>query len=404
MDDLEKKNSELEEPNKMLNTDQQESEIQQEMQQSSDQLNGNKKSGASKSQQKASEKMEDLSSQLKNMQQEMEQESIEEDVNALRQILENLLSVSLYQEDLIRELGKMSVNDQRYIKAMDKQKELKDDIAMIKDSLYALSKRQPMLENFVNSEMNKIDDDTKKVIEFLHNRNIPASTAYQQYVMTSINNLALILAEALEQMQQQMQQCQSKGSCKKGNCKKPGGGKPSAGTMKQMQEQLNKQMQELKEQMEGKMPGKQGSGQQSMSEQLARLAAQQEALRKMLEEYGEEDKKEGGKNSGNISEMMKAMEQTEQDLVNKMITNETLKRQQEILTRLLESEKAEKERELDEKRESNEAKNQEYSNPNDFFKYNRVKSRELELLKTVPPTLNSFYKQKVNEYFYNFVE
>jgi hypothetical protein len=217
--------------------------------------------------------------------------------------------------------------------------------------------------------------------------------------------LALLLAEALDQMQQQMN---SNSSCKGGNCKKPGKGKgkgkPSAATMKQLQEQLNKQMQELKDQMEGKNPGKQGQGQQSVSEQLARLAAQQEALRKMLQEYGEEDKLNGGKNSGNISEMMKDMEQTEQDLVNKMITNETLNRQQEILTRLLESEKAEKERELDEKRESNEAKNQNFSNPNDFFKYNRLKTREQELLKTVPPSLNSFYKQKVNEYFYNFVE
>ena len=54
------------------------------------------------------------------------------------------------------------------------------------------------------------------------------------------------------------------------------------------------------------------------------------------------------------------MEQTETDLVNKIINNETIKRQKEILTRFLESEKAEKERELDEKRESNEAKNENY--------------------------------------------
>jgi hypothetical protein len=39
-----------------------------------------------------------------------------------------------------------------------------------------------------------------------------------------------------------------------------------------------------------------------------------------------------------------------------MVTQETLIRQQEILTRLLNSEKAELEREKEEKRESNEAK------------------------------------------------
>jgi hypothetical protein len=98
------------------------------------------------------------------------------------------------------------------------------------------------------------------------------------------------------------------------------------------------------------------------------------------------------------------MEETETDLVNKIISDETIKRQKEILTRLLESEKAEKERDWDEKRESNEAKNEIYSNPAKFFEYNRIKIKELELLKTVPPSLKPFYKNKVNEYFYNFAE
>ena len=113
-------------------------------------------------------------------------------------------------------------------------------------------------------------------------------------------------------------------------------------------------MQSLKKQLEdGRgMGGKTSKEGQAISEQFSRLAAEQEALRKIMQQYGEEMKKEGVGNDGNISEMMKKMEQTETELVNKMINNETLKRQQEILTRLLESEKAEKERELDEKRES----------------------------------------------------
>jgi hypothetical protein len=108
-----------------------------------------------------------------------------------------------------------------------------------------------------------------------------------------------------------------------------------------------------------------------------------------------------GKGSGNMSKLAKEMEETETDLVNKLISPETMKRQQEILTRLLEHEKAEKEREMDEKRQSNEAKNENFSNPNQFFEYNRQKLKETELLKTVPPSLNPFYKSKVNQYFNN---
>ena len=52
-----------------------------------------------------------------------------------------------------------------------------------------------------------------------------------------------------------------------------------------------------------------------------------------------------------IVRSVKKMEQTETELVNKVITQETIKRQQEIMTKLLEHEKAEREKELDEKRQ-----------------------------------------------------
>ena len=82
-------------------------------------------------------------------------------------------------------------------------------------------------------------------------------------------------------------------------------------------------------------------------------------------------------------------------------SSKTLKRQQEILTRLLEAEKSEQEREQDEKRQSNEAKSVNFSNPNLFKEYNMLKQREAELLRTVPPNLTQFYKNKVSEYLNN---
>jgi hypothetical protein len=99
------------------------------------------------------------------------------------------------------------------------------------------------------------------------------------------------------------------------------------------------------------------------------------------------------------SQTAELMEQTERDLVNKRITNETMRRQQEILTRLLESEKAEREREQDEQRKSNEAKSEIRSNPEQFLEYKRLKEKEMELLITVPPSLTPYYREKVNNYF-----
>lgn len=412
MKELEKKNSELQEPKKMDNTEQKQEDIKKDMENSSEQLSKNEKKGASKSQKSASQKMEKMAQELSNMAQAMEQEQQGEDIDKLRNILENLVQESFGQESLMDELSKAKTNDPQFYKINQKQKKLQDDSKMIEDSLLALSKRNPQLSAIVNREISAINLNMEKAVNEIKDAQTPAfdgknhkqeGMSRQQFAMTSINNLALLLNEALSKMQAEAKKSGPPGS---GSCNKPGGTgkKPSMANMRQMQEQLNKQIQRLKEGMEknGNKPGnKSGMGMGGMSKELANLAAQQQAIRQELQKMSDQINKDG-KGAGGISKLADKMEETETDLVNKMISPETMKRQQEILTRLLESEKAEKEREMDEKRQSNEAKNENFSNPNEFFEYNRLKQKEMELLKTVPPSLNPFFKTKVNKYFNNF--
>ncbi|MGB3947842.1 MAG: DUF4175 family protein [Bacteroidia bacterium] len=415
--DLEKKNSELENPHKMDNTEQQQQDIEKEMEKSSDELGKNDKKNASKSQKSAAQKMQKMSEQMSKMKEEMEQEAAEEDIDNLRGILDNLLHLSFDQEALMDELGKTKNTDPQIFKINQKQKKLQDDAKMIEDSLLALSKRVPEIKSAVNKEITAINMNMEKAVEQI--AEVPAQPQFsngssyksealsrQQFAMTSINNLALMLNEALKQMQDAASK-PNDGKPGSKSCKKPGSGKPSASSLRKMQEQLNKQIEKLKGEMEkngnkpNQKPGAGGTG--GMSKELAKMAAQQEAIRKEMQKMANELNKDG-KDAGGMNKTLEKMEQTETDLVNKMISQETLMRQQEILTRLLESEKAEKEREMDQKRQSNEAKNENFSNPNEFFEYNRLKQKETELLKTVSPSLTPFFKTKVNQYFTNFEE
>ncbi len=436
LQDLQEKNKELEQPNEIPKTDEEQKDVSKEMQNSSEELNKNNKKNAAKSQKNASEKMQEMQNKMQKAMNEMQKEENEEDMQAVRQILENLLNVSFAQENLMNQLAKTRIDNPQYIKIPQEQKKLQDDSKIIEDSLLALSKRNPQISATVNREISAIHLNMGKALTELTER-VPSNAQMRmQYSMTSINNLALLLNESLEQMQQQAkaQKEQKPGS---GSCNKPGKGKPSSkpgskpgmANMRQMQQQLNKQLEELKKQLEqqgqkpggqkpgqkpggqkpggqsgmgqqgegkGMMPGQQGQG-QSMSEQLAKMAAQQEALRRQMQQMMDKIKKDGGQNpGGNIAEMM---EQTETDIVNKRISQETMKRQQDIITKLLESEKAEREREQDEQRKSNEAKNQNLSNPTQFLEYKRLRAKELELLNTVSPSLTPYYKQKVNQYF-----
>lgn len=406
LDKIEQLNQELSEPQNIENTDMQELEIQQQQQQSSQSLGQKQKDKASKQQKNAAEKMNQLADQLQQQLNQMQQPA--EDAEQLREILENLIQLSFDQEALMDKLKKTPVSSPQYPSVAREQNKLKDNAAMIEDSLMALSRRQPKISSMVNKEISKINNNMEKSIEHLADRQSPDAMNRQQQAMTSINNLALMLDESLQQMMQQMnQQNKMQGN---GSCKKPGGKgqKPSMSSLRQMQQKLNQQMQQMQQGMQqgkGKGGQKGQNGQDGgMSEELARLAAQQEMIRNMLREAmqngQDKDNKGGSRPGGN---MESKMEETEVDLVNKRITAETMKRQQEILNKLLDYEKAEKEREMDQKRKSEEAKKQQISNPDAFFEYNRLKQKEAELLKTVPAGLSPFYKSKVNEYF-NSVE
>jgi len=434
--EMQEKNAALEQPNDLPKTEEKQNEISKEMQNSSQELNQNNKKNASKSQKKASDKMQEMKDQMQQAMDQMQQEQAEEDMAAVRQILENLLNLSFAQEELMGQLSKLRTDNPQYLKVTQTQKKLQDDSKIIEDSLMALSKRNPTISAHINREISAINMNMGKAVSELAERMQANAQMRMQYSMTSINNLALMLNESLEQMQKAAKEGKpGSGSCKKpGKGKpssKPGDGKPSMQSMKQMQQRLNQQLEQLKKQLEqqankpggqkpGDKPGQKPGGQkpggsggmgqqggqngqmpgikgQGMSEQLAKMAAEQEAIRRQMQQMMDKIKKDGGSNpGGNLTDLM---EQTERDIVNRQITQETMKRQQDILTKLLESEKAEREREQDEKRKSNEAKNQNLSNPAQFLEYKRLKEKELELLNTVPPSLTPYYKQKVNEYF-----
>ncbi|MFM2285705.1 MAG: hypothetical protein RLZZ543_1202 [Bacteroidota bacterium] len=405
MDELQKKNEQLENPQSLENTDQMEQDIQQEMQNSSESLQNSKSGKASKSQKSASQKMQEMSDKMKQAQQSSEEESLEEDVSKLREILENLLQLSFDQEKLMKQLQRTPPANPLYVKITADQKKIRDDARMIEDSLFALSKRVAQIQSFINREISSINMNLDKTIGYMAERQSPNAASRQQFVMTSINNLALMLSEVVQQMQQQMaqqqQQKEGSGSCKKpGKNKKPGSGSPSMSTLRQLQEQLNEQMKQMKE---GQKPGqKPGQGEKGTmgSQQLAKMAAQQEMLRNELQKMMNEMMKDGNSgNAGELKNLANKMEQTETDIVNKNITLETMRRQQEIMTRLLEAERAERERELDTKRESNENKIDQKRNISVFNQYTRQMQQEAELLKTLSPSLKPFYRNMVKDYF-----
>ena len=161
-------------------------------------------------------------------------------------------------------------------------------------------------------------------------------------------------------------------------------------------------MEAMKKSMEQQAKqGQTGKPQQSMSEQFAKMAAQQEAIRKMLQDYQSELKQQNGVGDKALDKLIEDMQKTEKDLVNRQINQQTINRQKDIETRLLQSERADMEREKDKERKSNEARQVPNLNPPKEWKIDREQSQQNEMLRSVPANLNYYYKSKANNYFYN---
>ena len=138
-----------------------------------------------------------------------------------------------------------------------------------------------------------------------------------------------------------------------------------------------------------------------MSKELAEMAQKQAALRQALQQLADElggGNTEDGKLAKELQKIADQMDQTEEDIVNKRITLETIQRQEEILTRMLEAEDSERQRKQDNERQSNTAKEISRPIPPEIQEYLKKRAAELDLYKTVSPELKPFYKNLVEEY------
>ena len=379
LDSLMQRNQELTDPFNLQKDD----EMQQSIEQDLD--NGAK--------QDAGVKMQDMANSLMMDMQMGGEDQLAEDAHLIRILLENTVRSSHRQEALMNDLGKMRTDDPALSATIALQKELSSNFVMVKDSLRAMAMRQPAVRNFVFDEIAVIDQQTEVALKYMNDLRFGLAVANQQRALSSMNNLALMLAESLEDVENMMS---GVGSSGKKN-PKPGNQGKSMQQMKELQEQLGKQLQQLQQQMQQQQ--QQGQQVPSLSEELARMAAEQEMIRQGMQQMLDEMKKNGQLGDDGLNQIIKDMERLEEDLVNKRVTRQTIERNQKILSRMLESEKAQEKRDQDEKRKSNEYKGAGFDHQVDELFYKQQLKRNEEFLRQNPIQFHPYYKSKINEYY-----
>ncbi len=410
-DDVKDKLKELSEDNQNLKRPFTLPDLEGKANETSDDLNNafeklekSNKKESSKSQKSAADKMEEMAKQLDAAQNKSKEEQQGEDIDLLRQILKSLVSLSHSQEYLIDAFYKVKSSDPYFKNLSKKQSNLVDDFKPVSDSLYKLAERQAKIAKFVDDEIKNINSNHVLALDDIQERRISALNMHQQYAMTSFNNLSLMLNEALQQMQSDMQSMKDGD----GSCDKPGSkGKPKPGSgdsLSKMKEQLKKQLEQMEK---GSNPGdkdgkeKGGEGENGSlglgAREIAKMAAEQSLIRKQLEEL-KGQLKEGSKGANGLSEAIKDLEKQEEDIVNRRFNQQMINRQKNIVTRMLESEKALEEREWSEERESKEGKDVNPSNLILINEYNKEKLKQIEEIQIIDPRYQKYYKERSNEF------
>jgi hypothetical protein len=378
LDDLDKLGEELKKDSSKPEEEKME-EVKDGQQQSKEQLEQNNPKKSIQQQKRSINQMKEMQKQMESMQGSMEMEIDMANLESLRQIIHGLVKLSFDQETIMKDFGVVQQTDPRYVALSQSQLKLKDDAKILEDSLLSLSKKDPFMGSFVTKEVGELNDHIDKAVENVKERRKGNASTEMQFSMTSMNNLALMLNDHFNMMMDAM------ANAMPGKGKKKGKTQPK---LSEMQMMLNQKMEEIRQ------GGKSG---RQLSEELARMAAEQERIRRALQEMQDKLKEQGGQIPG--GDLPGKMEQTEFDLVNKQITEQTIRRQKEILTRLLDAEKSMREQDLDEERKGETAKDYNLEIPKAFEDYLKLKEKEIELLKTMPPKLFPYYKKEVNEYF-----
>ncbi|NNF59556.1 MAG: chromosome partitioning protein ParA [Rhodothermaceae bacterium] len=315
----------------------QQQNLPQQMQQNQQQLQQNQLQDAQQGQQQMQQQLQQMAQQMQQMAGQMSGEQSQLNMQAIRRVLDDVLTLSEEQERLADETGGLPSRSPALRPIAQQQVELAEGLAIVSDTLQALAREIPQMtyevQRLSHDGLREMGQATERLADLQPG---PAS-GHQKTAMTHLNDLALMLSELLNQMQQ-------------------GGGGGSGMSMQQMQQQLQQmgqQQQQLNQQMQqmlNQMAGERLT--ESQQEQARRAAAQQEAIRQQLQELMQEGGQ--GLDPQTRSALQRAsdqMRQIERELRGGRLSEETLQRQQNILQRLLDAERSVNQRGREERRE-----------------------------------------------------
>lgn len=324
-----------------LKEQQMQDKLEDDLKQAQENLARQKPQEAAEKQRSALQKMRQQQKQLADMKQEISRQRKQEMLEAMQNAAQSALELSMEQEALKKETeevrGQLSMEQSR--EAASKQQQILESLRQLQESISKIGKKSSQMRQEMSRELAKAEQEMEQAVGQLENRQSQGAAMDMQSAMQSLNEFAKQTGQLMADMMGQQQ---------------GGDGRGDGDAMSELMQGLTGQQGELNGQTEGMMQGTQAD----KAQRLAQMAAQQRLIQQQLQQLSQKQKA-SGKNEllGNLDKIAEEMEEAAKQLEQQNLSRELVKRQQQILSRMLESTRSLKKQEQDEQRQATAAKN-----------------------------------------------
>lgn len=346
----------------------------------------------------------DIEKKIEELEQELEQQkqnnfnnmSIPE--NDIELIIQNILIISLSQEELLKEFPNVQPQSLRYNELGRLQDLKKQEYKIVKDSLSIIAKSNLMLASILSDKFYEIEIKFGLLPGYIQNNKRSDLSREQQYIVSYLNDIALSLTDALQKSKQDSKDGKSggKGSKPDGKSKgkSPGDKENGYEQMKKMQGSIKKQMEDLLSQM------KRGEKGKPLQQGIGKMIRENELFRKSLNDFISESGSMSNSEKQLLNEINRLLEENIRDMANYSVSEHLINRNNQIFNKLIMSEKASKEREeYEEKRKSVSSREMQFKRPETMFDFKKKSGVVKTDLQKSDLKLNSYFKNMYNNYY-----
>ena len=369
-----------------MNQQLQRQNLPQKMRQNSQQLQKNQLQDAQQGQQRMQQSLKQMQKQLTQMKSQMQGQQRQLNIAGLRAALENTLRLSKRQESLRGDVRALASEGPALRPYARDQKTLSDGLRTVTDSLQSIAERVPEMSRSVQETTGNALRAMETATTALDERNAGKATGHQKTSMRHLNELALLLSNLLEQLQNQQQ-----GS----------GSGMSMQQMVQKLQQMSGQQQKLNQQIQQNLNQKQG--QRLSTDQAQRrkeLAKQQRRIKQQLQDLGVGSEARD-QVMGDLEKIAKQMEQSARELQDgERPSRDLIDRQRQIMTRLLNAQQSLRTQGKQKQRQGRQSDgNYEQRPPGDRPASEEADQLRRDLIRALEMGYSSDYEELIRRYF-----